>query len=266
MQGRQPSINLILRLAGWTCAILLTFGVPAMAADGDAIVAQGQINPQALLRAGGAIGYVIIALSVAMMALIIEHLLSIRRGSLMPRGLAETLHQQINGGQLQQAEQLCKQSPTFLSYVVGAGLQELNFGYAAVEKAMEDAAVEQAARLTRKIEYLSVIGNLAPMLGLMGTVWGMIQAFAEFTEKANPMPADFAPAISAALVTTLFGLIVAVPALAAYSWFRNRIDEFVAETTLLAEYLVTPLRRSLIEKKRPGGEMRPGTPGRPPGS
>ena len=58
------------------------------------------------------------------------------------------------------------------------------------------------------------------MLGLMGTVWGMIQAFAEFTEKANPSPADFAPAISEALVTTLFGLLVAVPALAAYAWFR----------------------------------------------
>lgn len=222
---------------------------PLFAAEG-AIVENGQVNPQALLKAGGAIGYVVIALSVAMVALIMEHLLSIRKGSLMPRSLAEQLHQLISGGQFQQADQLCRERPTFLSYVVMSGLKEANFGYNAVEKAMEDASVEQAARLSRKIEYLSVIGALAPMLGLMGTVWGMIQAFAEFTEKANPMPADFAPAISEALVTTLFGLLVAVPALAAYAWFRNRIDEYVAETTLMAEHLVAPLRRSLIEKRK----------------
>ncbi len=222
----------------------------AFAAEGPAIIDQGKVNPRALLQAGGTIGYIIIALSVAMVALIIEHLLSIRRNALMPRALAEDIHQQITSGNLLQAEAICKERPTFLSYVVMEGLHEAQFGYNAVEKAMEDASVEQAARLNRKIEYLSVIGALAPMLGLMGTVWGMIQAFAEFTQKANPTPADFAPAISEALVTTLFGLCVAVPALAAYAWFRNRIDEYVAETTLLAEHVVSPLRRALIEKRK----------------
>lgn len=229
---------------------LIAAPATVQAADGNTIFEEGRVNPQALLRAGGTIGYIIIGLSVATLALIMEHLMSIRRGSLMPRPLAEELHQQITAGQLPQAEQLCRQRPTFLSYVVLSGLQEAGFGYNAVEKAMEDAALEQAARLARKIEYLSVIGALAPMLGLMGTVWGMIQAFAEFTAKANPMPADFAPAISEALVTTLFGLCVAVPALAAYAWFRNRIDEAVAETTLMAEHIIAPIRRSLIDKRR----------------
>ncbi|MEW4489916.1 MotA/TolQ/ExbB proton channel family protein [Thalassoglobus sp. JC818] len=223
---------------------------PAFGAEGG-IFQDGQVNPKGLLQAGGIIGYVIIALSVATVALIIEHLLSIRKGSLMPRSLAEKLQQLISSGQYQQADALCRERPTFLSYVVSSGIQEANFGYSAVEKAMEDACVEQSARLNRKIEYLSVIGALAPMLGLMGTVWGMIQAFAEFTEKANPMPADFAPAISEALVTTLFGLCVAVPALAAYAWFRNRIDEYVAEATLLSEHLIAPLRRTLMDKRKP---------------
>lgn len=233
------------------CMVLLA-GQPVWAADAP-IIEKGQVNPKALLQAGGVIGYIIIALSVATVALIMEHLLSIRRGSLMPRPLAEQLHQHIAAGQFQQADQLCKQQPTFLSYVLMSGIQEANFGYASVEKAMEDACAEQAARLNRKIEYLSVIGALAPMLGLMGTVWGMIQAFAEFTEKANPMPADFAPAISEALVTTLFGLCVAVPALAAYAWFRNRIDEYVAEIALMAEHLIAPLRKTIIEKRKPRG-------------
>lgn len=210
---------------------------------------EGQLDPRALLRAGGPIGYLIIGLSVAMLALIMEHLLSIRRGSLMPRGLVEELHQKLNALQLAEAQTVCSVRPSFLGYVIGAGLKEAPFGYAAVEKSMEDAAAEQAARLARKIEYLSVIGALAPMLGLMGTVWGMIQAFAEFSSKANPLPADFAPAISAALVTTLFGLCVAIPAMAAYAWFRNRIDEFVAETALTAEQLMSPLKRHLAGRK-----------------
>ena len=232
------------------CVTIVFFtGQSVMAAEG-AIIEDGQVNPKALLQAGGLIGYVIIALSVATVALIMEHLLSIRKASLMPRPLAEKLHEMISAGQFQNAEKLCRERPTFLSYVVMSGIQEAGFGYNAVEKAMEDACVEQAARLNRKIEYLSVIGALAPMLGLMGTVWGMIQAFAEFTEKANPMPADFAPAISEALVTTLFGLCVAVPALGAYAWFRNRIDEYVAETTLMSEHLISPLRKTLVEKRK----------------
>ncbi|MCA9080735.1 MAG: MotA/TolQ/ExbB proton channel family protein [Planctomycetaceae bacterium] len=214
------------------------------------IFVDGRLDLQALLRAGGPIGYVIIALSVAMVALIVEHLLSIRQGSLMPRALVEELHQKLTAGQVTEAQAACAQQPSYIAYVISAGLKETPFGYAAVEKSMEDASTEQAARLARKIEYLSLIGALAPMLGLMGTVWGMIQAFAEFSEKANPLPADFAPAISAALVTTLFGLCVAVPALAAYAMFRNRIDEFVAETTLTAEQLMLPVKRALGQRQR----------------
>jgi biopolymer transport protein ExbB len=90
------------------------------------------------------------------------------------------------------------------------------------------------------------------MLGLLGTVWGMILAFGQFAMKANPTPSELAPAISLALVTTLQGLVVAIPALGAFSWFRNRIDEFVAETSLLAEHTIHPLKRSLAERRQAG--------------
>ena len=117
----------------WIAVGLLTlwfvfFAEPAFAAD-SAIFEEGQVNPKALLQAGGVIGYVIIALSVATVALIMEHLLSIRKGSLMPRPLAEQLHNLIGSAQFQQADQLCRQRPTFLSYVIMSGLQEANFGY-----------------------------------------------------------------------------------------------------------------------------------------
>lgn len=247
--------------------VLLT---PALAQEA-AEVAENPLDVRSLLTAGGTIGFVIVGLSVAMVALIVEHLLSIRRSSLMPPGLAETLHRLISDGQYQAADKHARERPSYLSDVVSAGLQEVGLGYAAVEKSMEDASQEQAARLYRKIEYLSVIGTLAPMLGLMGTVWGMIRAFSEFAAKAVPQPSDFAPAISQALVTTLLGLGVAVPALAAFALFRSRIDEYVAETSLLAEQVFSSYKRGPAGRQRQGEpdgdrpvERRPHRPAIPP--
>lgn len=212
-----------------------------------------------LLEAGGTIGWIIMALSLWMVALLVQHLLTVRRGTLMPKGLAEEVHQRISAREYQQAEEACRQSPGFESYVLSAGLAEVALGYSAVEKAMEDASQQQAARLYRRLEYFTVIGTIAPMLGLLGTVWGMILAFMEFEVKANPQVSELAPGIYRALVTTLQGLCVAIPALGAYAVLRNRVDELVAEATLLAEYVfsnfkrTTALRREELRKARPKG-------------
>ena len=199
---------------------------------------------------GGAIGYIIVALSLVMLALVFEHMLTIRRQTLMPRGLADDIQKLIAQGQVKLAEERCIASTSFLGYLLAAGIKEIELGYAAVEKAMEDAASQQAARLMRKIEYLSMISTGAPMLGLMGTVWGMILAFMEFERKANPQVSELAPGIYKALVTTLFGLIVAIPAIAAFGFFRNRIDELVAQTALTAEQVFADFKRSLALKRR----------------
>lgn len=203
-----------------------------------------------LLEAGGTIGWIIMALSVAMIALIVEHLLTIRRSTLMPVQLAEEVHRLISQGNIKQSEQQCKLQPSFLAYVLASGLAESSLGYAAVEKAMEDASQQQAARLYRKLEYFTVIGTIAPMLGLLGTVWGMILAFMEFEVKANPQVSELAPGIYRALVTTLQGLCVAIPALAAYAVLRNRVDELVAEATLVAEHVFSNFKRASALKRQ----------------
>ena len=210
-----------------------------------------------MLRAGGAVGYLIILLSLVMVALIIDHVLNIRRSTVMPPGLAEEVHRLLGEKNVDEAKKKCAEHPGFLSRLLSSGLEETGVSYNAVEKAMEDAAVEQSARLFRRIEYLSVIGTIAPMLGLMGTVWGMIQAFLEFEQKANPQVSELAPGIYRALITTLLGLGVAVPSLSAFAIFRNRIDELAAEATLLAEHVFADYRRSLQmrrrNKERPAG-------------
>ncbi|MFH1302137.1 MAG: MotA/TolQ/ExbB proton channel family protein [Planctomycetota bacterium] len=228
--------------------VFLTTPLLCLAA-GDSAETDGagsaKIDFRQLVDDAGAIGIIIAVLSVAMVALIVEHIISIRSSALMPPGLAEEVHSLIVQQQYRSADSVCKSKPSFLSYVLSAGLAEVQMGYGAVEKAMEDAAMQQSARLNRKIEYLSVIGTLSPMLGLLGTVWGMILAFSEFTAKANPDVAELAPGISKALITTLFGLSVTVPALASFAFFRNRIDELVAQSSLIAEHVFADFKRSV---------------------
>ncbi|MCA9065341.1 MAG: MotA/TolQ/ExbB proton channel family protein [Planctomycetaceae bacterium] len=206
------------------------------------------LNLRSMLAAGGLLGYVIVGLSFVMVALIVDHMMNIRRSTLMPPGLAEEVHRCLAEKNATDARKYCREHPGFLSRVLHAGLDEIGTGYSPIEKAMEDAAVEQSARLFRRIEYLSVISALAPMLGLMGTVWGMILAFVEFEQKANPQVSELAPGIYKALITTLMGLGVAIPSLAAFAIFRNRIDELSAEATLLAEYVFSDYRRSMARR------------------
>ena len=212
--------------------------------------AESGLSLTEMLKAGGSIGYLIVLLSLVMVALIADHILNIRRATLMPPGLAEEVHRAIAERRIDDAKKHCNELPSYLGRLLHSGLAEMGLGYASIEKAVEDTAVEQSARLFRRIEYLSVIGTLAPMLGLMGTVWGMIQAFLEFEQKANPQVSELAPGIYRALITTLLGLTVAVPSLAAFAIFRNRIDELSAESTLLAEHVFADYRRSLKSKRR----------------
>jgi len=227
---------------------------------GNVVLPQaGGLSLTDMLKAGGVLGYVIVLLSLVMVALIADHVMNIRRSVLMPPGLAEEVHRCLAERKIEEAKKICQQHPSFLASLLRAGLEETGGGYHAVEKAMEDAAVEQSARLFRRIEYLSVIGTLAPMLGLMGTVWGMIQAFLQFEQKDNPQVSELAPGIYRALITTLMGLGVAVPSLAAFAIFRNRIDELAAEATLLAEHVFADYRRASQRRSRSSQENASGT-------
>ena len=207
-----------------------------------------------ILLSGGPIGWVIIVLSIVAVALVVEHALSIRAAVLMPSGLAQQVRDMLRAGQVPQAVQHCKLQPSVLSQVLLAGLSELEGRWNAVEKAMEDALAHETARLYRKIEYLSVIGNIAPMLGLLGTVIGMIQAFREVAAtQGAARAADLAQGIYLALVTTVEGLVVAIPSLAAYAIFRNRVDQLMAEVAYTALHVFTPFKR-----RRGSGERNSG--------
>src|SRR5204862_5694787 len=123
---------------------------------------------------------------------------------------------------------------------------------------------EQSARLFRKLEFMSVIGNIAPMLGLLGTVTGMLFAFYEIAQqKGTAGAADLAVGIYQALVTTVVGLIIAIPSLGAFAFFRNRIDQIMAEAASAANHAFTPLRKKKSTTFRKDG-MAPSIPGAAP--
>lgn len=221
-----------------------------------------------IIFSGGPIGIaimlVLFGLSITALALVVEHWLTIRADVLMPPGLADQVQQRLAQGDLAGARQVCVGNPSFLGFVVSAALAEAEGGWAAVEKALEDSAAEQAARLYRKIEYLSVIGNIAPMVGLLGTVVGMILAFQEVAStQGAPRAAQLASGIYQALVTTVAGLVIAIPALGVFAIYRNRVDQLVAETAYAAQHAILPVKRALLPR-RTSGATPPPAPPQPP--
>ena len=202
------------------------------------------------IQAGGVIGYIIMLLSLISVALMIEYAFSIRRPILMPPGFADEVLKLLTQGQANAALQKCQNDPSSLAQILYAGMSQYEFGWESIEKSAEEATAEQASRLYRKVEYLNVIGNIAPMIGLLGTVVGMVMAFQQMADSGGYGRAtELAEGIYLALITTIQGLLVAIPCLAAYSLFTNRIATLIAETTFVAEQVLQPIKRNLVRKR-----------------
>jgi biopolymer transport protein ExbB len=207
-----------------------------------------------IVFSGGVVGVTIMVLiilcSIAALALTAEQLLTLRASVLMPAGLRERVQQYLANGNLKGAFQACEAQPSFLAFLVRTSLAEAESGWSAMEKALEDATAEQTARLMRRVEYLAVIGNIAPMLGLLGTVVGLLFAFHEVASTQGvARAADLADGIYHALVSTVGGLIVAIPAMAMYAALRNRLDQLAAEAAYTALHALAPVKRILVSTR-----------------
>jgi len=199
----------------------------------------GPLSLFKLILLGGVDGWLIILLSCLALGLVIEYATSIRRPRLAPPRDILVLQKLIHERRFDDILKLDSGKTSFLTQVVIAGLKETSQGYNAMLKAMEDTVEALNAALARKIEHLNVIGNIAPMLGLLGTVTGMLRCFNEISQVTGAIePQQLAGGIFEALITTCMGLIVAIPTIYCYALFRNRLDELTAETALRAEELV----------------------------
>lgn len=241
------------------------------------LFAQQEAPPPAglldIIFSGGWIGLTILlvlfGLSISAAYLVFDQVMTLRRAEILPDQLAETVRQALLTGRVPEADAACRRQPSVLSFILLSGLGELEYGWREVEKAVEDGLADQSARLMRRIEYLSVIGNIAPMVGLLGTVTGMIFAFQQVAGSQGSAGAgELAEGIYQALVTTVGGLVVAIPSLAAYAVCRNRVDSLIAEAAYQSQHALAPIKRRpqsrASKAPTPPPKPRPQSPGPPP--
>lgn len=195
-----------------------------------------------MIAASGAFGAVLLLISFIMVAVIMMNLLQVRRDTLLPEGFVAAFEDKLNSKDYQGAYEIARNDDSLIARVLAAGLSRLNRGYEEAVEGMQEVGEEESMAMEHRLSYLALIGSVAPMIGLMGTVWGMIASFRTIaTAPVAPKPKDLADGISTALFTTLEGLVVAIPAIIAYSLLRNRVSRLLLEVGRVSEGLMSRL-------------------------
>ena len=215
------------------------------AAAGNANAASQSEPPQSFLMWFiGALGWrytiAFLIISFSLVAFMVMNILSARRDSIAPKHLAEAFEAHLNEKKFQEAYDLAKNDESMLGQVLAAGMQHLQQGYDKAVEAMGQAGEEENLRLEQRLSYISLIGSISPMVGLLGTVDGMVASFVLIASSdVTPKPRDLAQGISMALVTTLVGLVLASPAIIAFNLLKNRITRLVLEVSLMSSNLMS---------------------------
>ena len=193
-----------------------------------------------MINASGWFGLILLLLSFIMVAVIMMNMLQVRRDNLLPEGFVAAFEEKLTAKDYQGAYEISRGDDSLIARVLSAGLGRLNRGYEEAVEGMQEVGEEESMTMEHRLSYLALIGSVAPMIGLMGTVWGMIASFRTIASSAAaPKPKDLADGISTALFTTLEGLVVAIPAIIAYSLLRNRVSRLLLETGRVSEGLMS---------------------------
>jgi biopolymer transport protein ExbB len=183
---------------------------------------------------------IFLGLSFTLVALVVMNLLAARRETILPVALVEGFEAHLNEKRYQEAYEMAKNDESFLGQVLSAGLAKLSAGYQEAVEAMQEVGEEENMKLEHRLSYMALIGTISPMVGLLGTVQGMIRSFTVIANSpVTPKPSDLAEGISTALFTTLLGLFIAIPAIAIYNILRNRVARLVLEVGIVSEGLMS---------------------------
>lgn len=220
---------LVLAFAGLSAALAEEGG-----AGKDANAEPPKMTMLELLLKGGYFMIPIGLCSLLGVAIIIERLIALRRSAIIPPSFLPGLKAAFHSDQADRSAgvEYCRANDSPVARVVSAGIRKMHRGVEAVEKSIEDAGAMEVGKLRRNLRLLYGVAAVAPMLGLLGTVWGMIQAFQATSRKGlsgAERATSLAGGIYEALVTTFSGLIVAIPVLIFYYYFLGRIDRTLHE-------------------------------------
>ncbi len=217
--------------------------------DGDVATARTSLLGWAYEALGPGYSLIFILLSFTLVALLVMNLLTARRDNVCPGTLVDGFENLLNEKKYQEAYDVAKADESFLGKVLSAGLAKLSAGYPQAIEAMQEVGEEENMKLDHRLSYIALIGTISPMIGLFGTVHGMIKSFSVIANSpTTPKPSDLAKGISTALFTTLIGLAIAIPAIALYGILKNRISQLVLEVGILSEGLMSRFQ-SVGDKK-----------------
>ena len=183
---------------------------------------------------GGPLMWAILAAAVVGLFVFLERLYSLQRSRVLPRPFVEQIRAQLAEGRTSGALELCTRNDSSIARIMAASLRTYadGKGRAEVKEAVEEVGGREVAHLDRNVEVIATMSSISPLLGLLGTVVGMIQVFQRFVEayqEGRATPDVFADGIWTALITTAYGLMVAIPLLVLYKIVQGRNDRLVVE-------------------------------------
>ncbi len=186
-----------------------------------------------LMQKGGPIMWPILLCSVVAFAIVIERLIRLRQEEIDTKAFMEQISKSIKRNKIMEALDLCDKTGGPIATILKAGILKHDRPRQEIREAVEDASIHEVPRLERNLPVLATVAHVAPLLGLLGTVTGLVAAFQVIDSKAsalNPVnPGDLAGGIWEALLTTVFGLCVAIPTYVAYNYLVSRVDGFVLD-------------------------------------
>ncbi len=184
-----------------------------------------------IIQKGGPVMYPIILCSILALAIVIERVYHLYKAKIDTKDFMNNVEITIKRNRIAEAIKICDKTPGPIAHIVKAGIMKHDRSRQEIRESIEDAGHQEVPRLERHLSLLATIAHISPLLGLLGTVTGMVRAFQIIQEKSasfNPVsPGDLAGGIWEALLTTVAGLIVAIPTVVLYNYLVNRVDEFV---------------------------------------
>ena len=184
-----------------------------------------------ILQQGGVLMVPIVACSVLALAVFIERVWHLRRARIDTKKFMDNIAAHLRRNNIKEAVDICDATPGPIAHILKAGVLKHDRSRQEIKEAIEDAGLHEVPRLEKNVAVLSTIGRVAPLLGLLGTVVGMVEAFRVVQERALlalPVnPGDLAGGIWVALITTVAGLAVAIPTLVAYDYIVSRVDTMI---------------------------------------
>jgi biopolymer transport protein ExbB len=194
---------------------------------------------------GGPVMVPIIACSIVAFAVAVERFLTLRRARINTQEFMETIRTVLRQNNVPEAIRLCEKTPGPIARILKAGMLKHGRRRRDIREAIEDAGQLEIPRLERYLGVLATVASVSPLLGLLGTVAGMIKAFNQIQAKMGVVnPSDLAEGIGNALVTTAAGLVVAIPTLVLYNYFVAKVDNMILDMEISSSELVELLTES----------------------